>query len=343
MYSFKEITDRGAWDRFIDACNTNTFLDSWSWSEVESDIGRTVYRLGIFEDGAQIGAVLAVVLVARRGSILLCPHGPVFSKDIPISAYSDAVAAMRTELGVIGRKEGCVCIRVCPLMFDSAENRELFAVNGFRSAPIHVYSELSWMLDITPEEEELLKQMKKNTRYGIRKAEKDGVTVTSSVDPEDLELFWDLYIKTADRHGFVVYPKKLINAEFRRFAEQGRARWYFAHFQNEIISAALIVYGSTTAFYHHGASAHALGSITPGEALQWKIIQDARSHGLVRYNFWGVVPDEADSHPWAGLSRFKKGFGGYAEAYLRAQDIPLSSKYWITWAIEIIRKWKRKV
>ena len=343
MYALKEISERERWDAFIDACDPNTFLHSWAWSEVEADLGRKVYRLGIFADGRQVGAFLAVVVPARRGAMVLCPHGPIFSCREPAARREEIIRSASDALREIGVREKCVCVRVCSLFPDTDESQALFASFGFRRAPIHMYSERSWGIDITPEQQTLLNGMKKNTRYGIRKAEKDGVAVTASVDIRDLETFWDVYVKTAHRQGFTVYPKALLEAEFRRFAQQGRARWYFARFKGEVVSTALILYSKTTAFYHHGASLHGTESITPGEALQWHIIRDAKSLGLRRYNFWGVAPTDAPSHPWAGLSKFKKSFGGYAEAYLHAQDLPLSPWYWMTWTIETLRKWKRNL
>lgn len=339
MYSFRNIIDEKVWDAFIDRADPNTFLSSWAWSDVEEDLGRGVHRIGIFDGERQIGAFLAVAHRARRGRILICPHGPVL--EAGVSLNTDILRSVREKLRRIGDEERCVCARMCPLIFDSAENRSLFASCGFRRAPLHAYSELSWVLDITSTEDVLLKNMRKNTRYGIRKAEKDGIEVSSSENPDDLPLFWDLYLETAQRHHFVVYPKELIESEFKRFAARSRARWYFARFRGEVVSAALITYSATTAFYHHGASLHAASSITSSEALQWRIIQDAKARGLKRYNFWGVVPDDENAHPWAGLSRFKKGFGGSAEAYLHAQDVPLSTWYWMLWAIELLRKWKR--
>ncbi|MBV9349635.1 MAG: peptidoglycan bridge formation glycyltransferase FemA/FemB family protein [Patescibacteria group bacterium] len=340
MFSFKEITEEKIWNEFVLSCDPNTFLNSFAWGEVETDLGRKVIRIGIFDGNEQIGALLAVLVPARRGSILLCPHGPLVKDRVSIE---EVLPDVRDELSRIGRIEKCVCVRICPLLSDIPEHRKIFSSCGFKPAPIHVYSELSWILDITPPEAALLSGMKKNTRYGIRKAEKDGVTVSSSIAVEDIDTFWRLYVRTADRQGFVVYPRSMIEAEFRRFAERGKARWYFAKFQETLVSAALIVYSDTTAFYHHGASLHATGSITPGEALQWKIIKDAKASGLKRYNFWGVVPDDQPKHPWAGLSKFKKGFGGYPEAYVHAQDLPLSLRYWIMWAIETFRRWKRRV
>jgi lipid II:glycine glycyltransferase (peptidoglycan interpeptide bridge formation enzyme) len=341
MYAYKPYTDRAVWEAFVDACDLNTFLSSWAWSEVEADLGRDVHRIGIFDAHDElVGVFLAVNHKARRGNILICPHGPVLKNP---TALSDVLPSLRDELARLGRTGGCVCVRMCPLIFDAPEDRRLFAGAGFRPAPIHVYSELSWILDITPSEDALLQGMKKNTRYGVRKAEKDGVVVRSSTDPAEIDTFWKLYTQTAERQGFVVYPRSLIEAEFKRFSAQDRACWYFAEYQGETISTALIVYSATAAFYHHGASSHSIGAITPGEALQWAIIRDAKARGCVRYDFWGVVPDEATDHPWYGLSKFKKGFGGYAEHYVHAHDLPLSMHYWLTWGIETFRRWKRKV
>ena len=48
-------------------------------------------------------------------------------------------------------------------------------------------------------------------------------------------------------------------------------------------------------------------------------------------------------HPWAGLSLFKMGFGGYRKNYIKTQDFVLSSKYWLNFVIEKIRKHKRNL
>jgi lipid II:glycine glycyltransferase (peptidoglycan interpeptide bridge formation enzyme) len=221
-------------------------------------------------------------------------------------------------------------------------NRSVFAELGFRRAPIHVYPELSWVLDITPDEEALLSGMKKNTRYGIRKGERDGVTITSSGSAEDFESFWKIYVDTANRQSFVPHPRRLVKGEFEEFAKSGRARIYFAHHDGKPISTAFIVYGAQSAFYHHGASLPHT-AITPGEALQWQIIRDAKAHGLSRYNFWGVVPEGEKEHAWARLDKFKRGFGGAEEAYVPAQDYPLSWRYAFLFAIETVRRWKRRV
>ena len=73
------------------------------------------------------------------------------------------------------------------------------------------------------------------------------------------------------------------------------------------------------------------------------MIQEAKKRGCTLYNFWGVSPDNKPKHPWAGLSLFKKGFGGFEETYLHAQDKPLTKKYWLNYIIETVRRLKRRL
>ena len=61
------------------------------------------------------------------------------------------------------------------------------------------------------------------------------------------------------------------------------------------------------------------------------------------YNFWGVVPESEKNHPWAGLSLFKKGFGGKEKEYVKTQDYILSPMYWLTYIFEELRKRKRRL
>ena len=70
--------------------------------------------------------------------------------------------------------------------------------------------------------------------------------------------------------------------------------------------------------------------------------KEAKKRGMKWYNFWGIAPDDAPaSHPFKGITHFKKGFGGEEKQLLHCQDMPLSWKYWINWFIETVRSKKR--
>jgi len=349
MPTLEPITDKHLWDSFMARVQPSTFIHSWTWGTFEHELGREIIRFGVFDDQKKLRAIaLAVKTVARRGTFLLCPHGPIIdlgqgSEQEKEKEFETYIAIVLKELVRLGKEMKCDFVRISTPIIETPERVQAFRKAGFRDAPIHVHSRISSILDVTKPEQELLALMKKNARYGIRKAERDGIVVASSHKPEDLEIFWNIYQETVQNNSFVPYPKSFLDKEFRAFEKEGSARWYFASHNGKVVSAAMIIFTPWSAFYHHGASARISGGITPSELLQWRIIEDAKAHGCKYYNFWGVVPDADEEHPWAGFSRFKKSFGGYAEHYVPAQDHPLTKKYFLTWAIERFRKWKRGV
>ncbi len=338
----KNITSKDIWQNFIEAHKPSTFLHTWQWGEFEKALGRSIFRLGVFDGEIVIAVVLFSIVKARRGSFLLCPHGPIINQNF-VSKLPQIIQSIKDESIKIGKQEKCDFIRISTLIPNIPENKAAFTHAGFRDAPIHMHSELAWITDISGTEEVILKGMKKNHRYSIKKAEKDGVTVkkVTSFTEGDFESFWNIYMSTVARQKFTPYGKEYLRKEFQLFFEDNQAVLFFAEYQNKAISTAFIVYANGSGYYHHGASDNTFAGITPSEFLQWEAIKEARARGMQKYNFWGIVPETAVKHPWHGLSKFKRGFGGYAEEYVHAQDYILTPKYWIAYIIEKVRKIKR--
>ncbi|OGL73122.1 hypothetical protein A3E39_04485 [Candidatus Uhrbacteria bacterium RIFCSPHIGHO2_12_FULL_60_25] len=336
--TIRPVESKQAWEEFMDARKPNTFLQSWLWGDFHERTGHVIHRLGAYDGNVLVGCALVINVSARRGSFLFCPHGPVI---LPGTDVSIVLRPLVERLLVIARESGCAFLRMSPYLSDMDANRRLFAENGFRPAPIHMHPELAWILDVTPSEDELLRDMRKTTRYSIRKAESDGVEIRMSSDPADVETFWVTYRATVDRQHFTPFSKEYLRKEFEAFASDGRVAWFFGSYQGEVISAAMIIFDRHSAYYHQGASSHAYPKIMASYLLQWRVIQEAKRRGCTMYNFWGISPDDHPTHPWAGLSLFKKGFGGRADAYVHAQDLILHSRYWLTWTLETIRRIKR--
>ena len=120
--------------------------------------------------------------------------------------------------------------------------------------------------------------------------------------------------------------------------------------KGEVVSGAIFIFWQNMCFYHHSGSLSKYNKIPVSYLLQWEAIKEAKNRGCKTYNFWGIAPgieNESDAqksrHPWAGLSLFKMGFGGYKKEYVKTQDFIISSKYWLNYIIEIIRKRKRNL
>lgn len=333
-YTTSLITDEKTWEAFVLARAPHTFLQAWKWGSQYEANDNQVFRLGVFKKEEVIGVGLLIHIKARRGSFLLCPHGPLVEDEPALAAFTKGAVE-------IAKQQRCDFIRFCPLHEDTPTHCGWFKKLGFRPAPIHMHPELSWMLDITKSEDQLLMEMRKTTRYLIKRSEKDGVSISMSTDPADIKLFWPIYQETAARQHFTPFSKKYLEEEFKLFAADNQIAFFFAHYQGEVISVAIIVFYGESAFYHHSGSTNKFEKVNASYLLQWRAIQEAKKRGCTLYNFWGIAPEDKPKHPWAGLSLFKKGFGGFAEAYVHAQDYPLTPKYTLNAAVETVRRIRR--
>ena len=339
----ENIKSKEIWDKFIAENPTHSFLQSWNWGEFNEKMGEKIFRLGIFEDEKLVGISLAIKVKARRGNFILVPHGPSIIENLNIKNQNEIINSLTEYLKKVAKTENCSFIRMNPISKNTDENRELFKQAGFRKAPLYVHAELLWILDITKSEDDLLRGMRKTTRYSIKKAESDGVTIEKSEDISDLKKFNEVYESTFSRQHFVPFSKEYLENEFKAFSNDKKIAIFFAKYQDEIVSSAIIVYEKNEAFYHHGASNQKFPKITPSHLLQWEIIKDAKARGCKFYNFWGIAPDNKPKHPMAGLSLFKKGFGGYLEELTPTQDLIINQKYWLNFLVEKVRKIKRRL
>ncbi|MBP6041695.1 peptidoglycan bridge formation glycyltransferase FemA/FemB family protein [Candidatus Saccharibacteria bacterium] len=327
------------WQEFMDKHEEANFLQSWNWGLFHENLGHKAFRTGFYRGEHIVGGMLTIVEDARRGRYLTVPAGPIIDwKD------QDLVQASVREMQNIARENKCVFVRVRPQLHDNKETRLLFSELGFKPAPMHLHAELTSQLDLTISEEDLLKNMRKKTRYEIRQADKKGIKVTASTDIKKLEDFYDLQIETSKRQGFVPFSEKFLHEQFKAFSRDDQVLLYRAEHEGEVLAEAYVVFYGEEAAYHYGASTPAGRQLPGAYAIQWAAIREAKRRGLQRYNFWGVTkPDETD-HRFYGVSVFKRGFGGEDVSYLHAHDLVINKLgYLKNSLVENVRKRIRHV
>jgi len=334
----REINNKENWESFLLRCNEKTFLDSWNWGEFQKREGERIWRFGIYDNEQLISVALVIKVKARRGTFIFVPHGPNI-----INPKSQILNTLLIKLKEIAKQEKAHFIRIAPIWQRNKENIKIFRDLGFIPAPIHIHPEVTWELNIKPLEQELLMNMRKTTRYLIRQAQKNAdIEIVKTQNIEDLKKFNEIYCSTATRHKFVPFSLKYIRNQFSSFLPDDQILIFLGKYKNEVVSSAIIVFWQNIGFYHHGASLSKYNKIPVSYLLQWEAIKEAKKRKCQRYNFWGIAPDDNKNHAWAGLSLFKKGFGGYRRDYVQTQDLPLSKVYFlITRPFEKIRKIKR--
>ena len=78
-----------------------------------------------------------------------------------------------------------------------------------------MHPEVTWELNITPPEQEILANMRKTTRYLIKKAgENKDIAIEKNSDPASIEIYQKLNKEVAKRQKFVGFSDQFIKNEF---------------------------------------------------------------------------------------------------------------------------------
>lgn len=343
----KPIESENNWNPFFIDCGSPSFLQSWEWGNLQEALGYRTERIGLYEKDKLTAAAQIIKIKARRGNMLFVPHGPLLADETP----SRAEPVLRTLLGYLketAKREDYSFIRIAPGMKDTPENRKLYSALGMRTSPIYMHAERLWVVDISKPEEDLLKEMRKTTRYSIRRAAKDGAVIETRTDPGALDDFWGIYKETAARENFTPFSKSFIKHEFEAFFRSDSAVYLLGKIKDaetgkeRYEAGALIVFTKSTGFYHQGASLHS--KIPVAYLMQWEAIREAKKRGCTLYNFWGILQPGRTPKNWGGLSLFKQGFGGHQVDYVPTQDYVINPvRYGLSYLYEQYLKAKRGV
>ncbi len=340
----KEIQNKEEWEGFLKTCSEKTFLQSWNWGEFSKAMNNKIWRLGVYYGDKLIGIATVVKIAAKRGNFLFVPHGPVVIYGLGIKDQREVLEILLFQLKEYAKEENAVFIRVAPILERTDENKKIFADLGFRNAPMHSSAyEATWKLDIYPDEEELLKNMRKTTRYLIKKtSENPDISIEKSTDEKYISVYQKLNKEVSRRQKFIPFSDSLVKNEFEIFNKDSETVFLFGKYKGEIAAGAMVIFWSGIAFYHQAASLGKFAKYSIPYLLQWESIKEAKSRNCAIYDFWGFTdPRIFPRHPWAGPTLFKMGFGGYKKEYVQTQDFVLSKKYWINYIIETARRIKR--
>jgi lipid II:glycine glycyltransferase (peptidoglycan interpeptide bridge formation enzyme) len=175
------------------------------------------------------------------------------------------------------------------------------------------------------DEDDLLKGFNQLWRRNVKKAAKAGVTVEVG-RAADLPEFHRLYVETAHRDEFTPRPLAYFEGMWAAMAaeDDDRLRLYLARHEGTLVAAATMVRVGTHAWYSYGASSTANREVRGSNAVQWKMIRDARDDGCDIYDLRGITDTVDEADPKAGLIRFKVGTGAEVVEYVGEWDLPIS-------------------
>jgi len=243
------------------------------------------------------------------------PRGPLWQSDkLQASSFKPAEALLE-RIVQDAKREHCIALYLSPSHSLAACSLQLAA------SPRHIHCEATRMIDLTLDENQILAQMHPKGRYNIAVAEKHGVTVREGTE-NDTESFYALLQATGKRDGFTVSQK----SHYRRFLDciEGSFILIAEHAKKPVAGLIGVRWG-TTGIYYYGASSYEYRNLMAPYLLQWEAMKKCKAMGCTKYDLLGIEPPEEKPqakslklqalHPWAGISDFKRKFGGSIVIY----------------------------
>jgi lipid II:glycine glycyltransferase (peptidoglycan interpeptide bridge formation enzyme) len=306
--------DREAWQDLLGRVPSGDFLHDWGWDAVASFDGQPQRRFVVEVDGAPVALAAAQVRPIGMGrSFWYVPHGPV--TDYLAASAADRIRELVEGLVAEARADRAVAIRLEPRVEAGApEAASLDAVAHRVAERLQVGQ--TRIVDLGTEEA-LLGGFDVDTRYGVRRASREGVTTEVLADPGDraaIERLFELVEATQRRAGFKLPPLERYWTAWQALAGAGSACLVEARRHGEVLASGMLVVEGEQSFYlFAGSRREAAGEPKhyASYAAQWAMMGEARARGALRHDLWGVAPATAGpEHPWHGVGLFKKGFGG---------------------------------
>ena len=159
----------------------------------------------------------------------------------------------------------------------------------------------TYILELSPNIEEVWKKFRRDVRRGIEKSKKGGISVDATKNIEDLKEFYELNCMTKKEIGVPCHTWKFFKNLFTFLND--KVYLYIARCNGEIIAGGVMEYFKDGVLYGYGAANPGYLKLHPYDAFIWKSIEEAYLNGYKYYDFGRTSYDNV------GLINFKTRWG----------------------------------
>lgn len=266
------------------------------------------------------------------GRFWYSPAGPDVSIDAAGTPMTAAEFVERgRRLADFARAQGVFLLKIEPRILRSEEAFEVLRAAGYTPAPHVLPNESTIVLDISGDEDEIMRGFSSSTRTKIRKADKEGFDVRRvEASDENCRIMFELLSGTAEDK-FELRPYDYFRRFWQSFQAAGRGQLVLGYDTGEggsgvpVAGMFATVLGRTSG-YKDGASAKSRLPTGAMYRMQLELIRWGKEHGATRHDLIGTPPsdrlDDRD-HRLHGVGQYKLRLSKDVTDYVGALDLPL--------------------
>ena len=235
---FQEITQKEYKD-FWNNHPLKTFLSAPEISELRKKTGWITYYVGVKKEKKLIAATMLLAHKRHFGTYeFYSPRGYLldFKNEELLDFFTTELKKyIKDKKGYVLRIDPYLIYKERDIDGNIVENgidnskvvEQLLSLN-YKKVPVEEKEQVGWMFSLDLEnktEEQILKEMKPNTRNTIRKAEKIGITV-NEISYDELDRFQSIMEETSKRKGFSNRKLSYYQEMYNLFHEKNEVKYF---------------------------------------------------------------------------------------------------------------------
>jgi lipid II:glycine glycyltransferase (peptidoglycan interpeptide bridge formation enzyme) len=307
------VHEQGFLDELVANNPASGFMQSGFWTDFKRTEGYEVLRLVYDLEGRPVGCASLLRFPAGNApNFVLCPEGPVLPWDqilVARTALRQLVTCARELPNTIG-------LRIEPHLPVPLPS----ILRNWSDSPTDLTPPDTIILDLGISEDTLLAKARPKCRYNLKIADREGIEVEHCQDMGVARDFHQLLMETAHRAGFFCEPFGFFLNLFSVLFTQNQGELLIARSEGQMLAAILVVYFGKRATYLYGASSSMGRNKMPTYPLHREAMRRGRARGCTEYDLYGIDAFERRDHLYAGITRFKRQWGGTVHRRIGARD-----------------------
>lgn len=260
-----------AWNEFVESHPEGSIFHHSAWLALLRD----QYRYRVF-----------AICVEQSGRILsgipFCEVKDIFNRKkmvcLPFSDCCGPLGSSPEDLRIL-------LDQACSMGIESGAAVELRAslegVIGFKSEITH------WLhvTSIVEEPDTLWRSFRPRVQRAIKKAQKSSLTSAVRRDPDAMEIFYRLHLKTRRKQGIPIQPRRYFSLFQKHIIERNLGFIHVVYDGTRALSAGVFCEFKDTIVYKYGASDPACLDLSPNYLMLWDAMCYARERGRANFDF----------------------------------------------------------